>query len=151
MRRQATCIRCFKGFHLGHVKALIYDVSSMTCMYCTDMPQIDKELRERAFTAYVNASRPERRQRMIINGQNSTRVTELPFRPGTLLATFFARAQRPEGLKIAEIKQVCEAAGCQFAPINRQLYAGVSKTNWTWDVVLQNETYYIKNVKRIGE
>ena len=107
--------------------------------------------RERAFTAWANSTRSVRRQQMIINGQVSVRFSRTPFQAGSLIGTFFTRAQRAEGLKVSEIKAVCVAANCDFNAINRQLYAGVSKTNWTWDIVLENETYYVKNVKRIGD
>lgn len=116
-----------------------------------DMNGPTKEQREAAFTAYALHQRGTARKNMVLNSAITSALQKNPFKAGTLIGEFFKRAQKPEGFPLAEMMQVCAAAGCNYQHINRQLYKGVSKNGYVWDIVLKDEIYYISNVRPIAK
>lgn len=67
-----------------------------------------------------------------------TRSALAPFRDGTIIGAFFARAIKPEGLSLAHMNAVCAEIESPVKDYYRKLYSGYSG-GWKWTARLGAE------------
>lgn len=82
-----------------------------------------------------------------------TRSALAPFRDGTIIGAFFARARRAEGLTLEDMKAVCAEIESPVKDYYRKLYSGFSG-GWKWTARLDatatgGGVLFISEVKQV--